>query len=319
MKKWLFAILICGFISPLWADEKYPIVKPSGYLQLQGFYTDHGKKSDFGFLLKRIRVGFSGEINAKIAFGIELNATTDVVLDEAKIELSYLKNHTIMLGQFNVPFGVENPYSSKKILTINRAAFWDIFDEYDTGLAVSGDHGTIQYELATFIRPKANPQADHPEQDYVARLQLTTAAGLVLGGSTYYDRSNDDSASLDFTKKRFGGDIRLERSPVTVWFEILSGTDEAKSFDNDVTTTTDYLGYYGMAAYTLKPAWQVVAKYDVYDPDTSQDYDAFKRFTAGLNWRTEENIRLSANIEYREPEYTADPEIMGILQFQLVY
>ncbi len=319
MRTWIVFGLSLSLVSEVWAEEGYPKVEPSGYLQVNGFYRDQGSDSDFGTVLNSIHVGFSGQVSEKVEFGIELDATTKVVLDEAKIELSYLKNHVITLGQFNVPFGAELPYSSTELLTINRAAFLDLFDEYRTGLAITGHQGKIEYELAAFLQPKDNPDGKNQEQDYVGRVQMNTSAGFVLGSSVYHDRTSDPTNSLDFYKNRFGVDARLDRSPVALWFEFMAGSDDIRPTDGRANSQQNYIGYYGMAAYTLRPAWQVVAKYDVYDPNTNQNNDAFRRYTAGVNWQIEERIRLMADLEYIDQEFAVDPEVMGIVQFQLVY
>ena len=220
-----------------------------------------------------------------------------------------------------MPFGVELPYDSTELLTINRAEYWSIFDEYRTGLALAGQNNsnTFNYELAAFIRPQDNPNGEEPEEDYVGRVQLNTLTGVILGSSVYYDRSKDGTNNLNLTQTRFGVDARIDRSALALWFEFMTGTDDNRPTNGSAKTQTDYIGYYGMMGYTFKPDWQIVAKYDVYDPNTHQGNDSFRRYTAGINWQVDELIRLQANLEYSHSEPAVDPDVTSIVQFQLVY
>lgn len=319
MRRLILISTIVLFVTTVQADETYPSVTPAGYLQVIGFYNDAGNDTDFGIDLNRIAVGFSGELSEKIAFNVELNATTQVVLDEAVMELKYFPDNVVVIGQFKVPFGLEDPYSSNQLLTINRAAFWELFDEFDTGLGLEGEHGPIGYQVAAFIRPTSNTNADHPEQDYVGRLELATAFDARIGVSGYYDRTNDTVNRVNLNIKRLGADFRFEREAVTIWAEYLRGKTETQDIDTAVTVEQKPLGYYVLGGYMFKPDWQAVLKYDYFDGDTDVGGDAYSRITGGFNWQVDQFLKLSANVEYIDQQSASDIETRYITQAQVVF
>jgi len=319
MRSLILISLIVLSVTMVQADERYPSIIPAGYLQVIGFYNDAGNDTDFGIDLNRIAVGFSGELSEKIAFNIELNATSQVELDEAVMELKYFPHNVVVIGRFKVPFGLEDPYSSNQLLTINRAAFWELFDEFDTGLGLEGEHGALSYQLAAFIRPKANINADHPEQDYVGRLELATSFDTRIGVSGYYDRTDDNVNRIDLNIKRFGTDFRFEREAVTLWAEYLYGKTETQFKDTAQRVVQNQLGYYVLGGYMFKPDWQAVLKYDYFDNDTDVGGDAFSRVTGGVNWQVDQFLKLSADVEQIDQPGSIGSETRYITQAQVVF
>jgi len=319
MRSRILLSIIFLSVTTVKANETYPAIIPAGYLQVIGFYNDSSQDTDYGIDLNRIVVGFSGELSEKIAFNVELDATSQVVLDEAVMELKYFPHTTVLIGQFKVPFGLEDPYPSDQLPTINRAAFWELFDEFDTGIELAGGHGPLSYQVAAFIRPKSNTNADHPEQDYVGRLELPTVFDAHIGVSGYYDRTNDPVERVDLNIKRLGADLRLEHEAVMLWAEYLHGKTETENIDTTATVEQQQTGWYVLGGYMFKPDWQAVLKCDFFDNDTHVGGDAYRRITGGVNWQVDEFLKLSADVEHISQEGVPGIETNYISQVQVVF
>ncbi len=226
-----------------------------------------------------------------------------------------LRRHAVTIGQMNVPFGyeIERSSISRELPERSRAEGVLFPGERDRGVKlVSQWTSRIETVLGVFNGAGIS-SADYPTgdptrgKDLVARARY--AQGRVDGAVSWYGGRATTALTgpdAETDKTRFGADAQAYYElPAlgggTVRAECFGGTDLNADSVKALTTVptaggrrlrpgavashlaTDFRGGYLMWVQGLGERLQAVARYDLYDPNTSRDHDQFERVSLGAN------------------------------------
>lgn len=287
----------------------------SGYLQAQ--YTlahdtnDDGTEANDALALRRVRVTAAGQVVDRVGFKIMFDPSTASNLLRDGYLTAALPRHEVRIGQQKTQFGYENPESSTKLFTINRALVSDRLgrgaDLRDIGLGVLGEHplpggATVDYQLTVVNGAGTNVTKDDTDDPTIwlraggsyGATVVTAHAGVSFAAGDRLDVGDPldpmDDAPVDFT--RLGADVRVEH----VWFVAIA--EAAFGTDETAAAATDALGFYatviGVTAWKAGP----IVRYDWFDPDLDAAGDGFARVTAGAYYDVSGRaMRLIANYE----------------------
>jgi hypothetical protein len=310
MKKaaiWL--VLLCGAVFALAeiAVASDVDIKMSGFGQFQYYYEQGSNISKF--VPKRVRFKATGTLTDRVGFFVQHDfwgaggTPPTPLLFDARLDYTICPCAKFSAGQFTIPFGIETPISPYNLDAITYSyavgAGWPTgtgFFPYirDLGVMLWGTHSKNNwkaiYNLAVFNGRGFNQVEENRPKDVVGRL-AGSYKWATLGGSYYYGKAGAISDSLK-DKVRFGGDLKLDRSPFLFQTEFIQGWDD----------TVTRRGYYALAEVKLWKVLQPVIKYDVWDPNTATGNNQINKIAGGLNWYFSPNSKLQMIYEVKGEE-----------------
>ena len=307
----------------------------SGYTQVRYQNLEEaGKKS--GFDIRRGRLDFKGTISPYFGYRLQSDfAGTSTgafaKLLDAYAEVKIVDYFNLTIGQQKVALSYENQISDNKSENIDRsqvvealvARGKDVIGNHngrDLGIQANGSlfvlnaRPLLDYYVGFYNGTGINVAADNNlSKDVAARLVFHPVAGLDLGGS-YYDGvgsylvKSTDTKAKNKGRTRWGAELSYEWQNLTLRSEYLEGKDNVIS----------KAGYYVQLGYYILPQkFQVVGKYDNYDPDKDIADNASTVYTLGLNYYFNPNAKLQIAYNIKEEQGTKISNNFAVFQFQI--
>ncbi|NUN13554.1 MAG: hypothetical protein HUU55_07955 [Myxococcales bacterium] len=284
-------------------EKTYPNLTVSGYLQTQAFIPldtqDDGIEDNSAFSIKRLRLRFRGEIIDKLGYTVMIDPSTiNNLVRDAFISLKYIPHHEIRLGQMKTLFGYENPESSTRLYTVNRAYASDALgrgkDARDIGVGLFGDWDLPDGFGLEYGATLVNGAGPNTVNDDTARKNVWGRAGVRyknedagklnvrIGGSFgvgNYLKTKDpdvaDSVDTEVDFLRYGADLVVD----TDWFhfsaEFLMGNDDL------VGGAVDKMGFFATAVGFLPYHFGIITRFDQFDPNVDKEDDLARRAVFG--------------------------------------
>ena len=296
---------------------------------------ESGKKS--GFDIRRARLDIKGTISPIFSYRLqpEFAGSSARLLDAfAEIKLSDYFNLTI--GQQKVSLSLESQAADNKYDFIDRAVVVESLvgrskdviggpspttvnnNGRDLGIQINGsflkinDHSIIDYWVGLFNGAGINVAENNNTKDLAGRLVLHPISGLDLGGSVYNGVGNykPDTISThkvaDFTRKRWGVELKYELKNFLFQAEFLKGKDGVKTEQ----------GYYLEGAYFILPQkLQFLAKIDSYNPNKLKKSVEQYTYFAGINYSFNPNARLQIGYDVKQQKATTIHKNYAVAQF----
>jgi len=260
---------------------------------VQGWYQQGSEGFVGSFRLRRTELGISGDVTSRARFmvmidpskALSLNTQTTAIsgapvltqmsvnhasriLQDAYVAVTVAPHLDVQVGQFKVPLNFEGlassyalPLVERSLIDTDRTRGGTFGDLREIGLMVRGAFANgLEYRLGLFNGLGFNQNdLDKDNRKAVAgRLTYKTPVkGLRVGGFG----AVDNDASAESERKRMGVDAQYLHGPLLLQAELVAGRDG----------WLDRLGYYATIGYKITKAAEIVARYDVLDPDTNFD------------------------------------------------
>lgn len=310
-------------------------------LQLQ-YASDESKGIPNGtgsntLFIRRAELYAKGRLQEDLSyeFVYDLAASSDPVRD-AFVDLKMIPMADVRIGQFRIPFGIENQTSSKKLYFIDRMLISNpdneqtsskgltsvkagLIQERDLGLRLSGrplaEPTGIDYAIAVINGSDKNTTDKNDKKEIVGRLGITPMKGLTIGGSGYFGKSPATDTSGAFTgentkRNRIGADLEFRpMEPLLVRAEYISGKNNTVRFN----------GYYALIAYRLPINVEPAARYEHLDPDTGRSNNEITRTTFGVNYYLVGDTKFQIDYEIRDDKGNPNVENMALAQIQISF
>ena len=323
----LVTVLIFGLLvemhflaAPVSGQEstvENPLLSPvrlqvSGYTHILYSWWEEGVDS---FLVKRARLSLSGEILRKMKFKLQADAVKSPVLVDAQVDLEFSLALGLRIGQFYVPFSLENRTSSSMLDTILRSQVVDKLAPSrdigspgrDIGAMLCGKYSFVEYMAGFFNGSGVNKADTNAHKDFSVRVVLRPAAFISIGGSLYNGRHSPAQGDNPFTRDRMGIDVSLDSGAFSGRAEYISGQDNQ----------TRKAGWYIQGGYFISTKKiQAVCRLDSYDPDKDAVSDRNDILTFGLNWYFSEKTKLQVNYNSYRKEGSGVSNSALLVQFQ---
>lgn len=273
------------------AQSKKHSLNITGYIQVQGAIIQNSASSgdEDGFKVRRAKLAASGYAYENVKFKLETNfvgksgtsATPNTpILDDAYIEDDHLSYLVGRVGQFKVPFSLEELTSDTEILSIERAeVVKKIAPGRDQGISFSGNipETPASYSVGAFNgRPGGEDAAKNEPNDnnqmmLVGRLTAKPIEWLTVGISALKEDSSTD-------REAYGIELqgKVPQTGCTLQGEYLS-----QKLGN---TKSD--GFYVEASHFFIPQHlEAVLKYEKYNDGTNvSGKDDINWLTIGANF-----------------------------------
>ena len=313
-------ICLCGLtrVSEAGKNEERLAVSSNPSLKL-GAYTQVGymrwEKDKKGFRIRQARVILKGDILKNIDYKLQIDATQSPILLDAKIGVYLSPYANLSLGQFKVPFSIENLISGSELDTINRSntviklcPARDIGTQgRDIGLTISGKYSILEYTLGVFNGSGKNKKDTNDQLDIAGRLVLTPFRSFSIGLSHYNGRYNPEAGLPIKKNNRTGVDIIFLPGRFSLKGEyIFASYDQIKRS-----------GWYLQVGYNLIPkTLEAIVKHDYYDEDRAVREDQIVVTTLGINYFFSRKTKIQVNYERRRggPLESLDHVILAQIQ-----
>lgn len=352
MKKIVLLLICLLALSPLQAQEKVNKVT-----EFVNSLNDHFTFSAYGlagwqyqeqhsptneFFINKVVLMCNVKITPRLNAFLMFNAYKSSML-EYWASYRFAPAATVKLGQFKVPFSMENPISPTKLERIDENGLVTRYmimglnplmmpgsGGRDMGITVFGDlfNGKLAYDLAVMNGAGRNCGDINSAKEYMVRLSVNpvkeftigvsallgtgnVAASQRLDGSYYseaYPEVDGIRSNGDFRRNRFAGGFALTTQPFTLRSEYMLGRD-GKNNSQGVyaTAAVKNLGVDGL---------DVVGSFDYLEPAFGSKTTAYY---AGVNYWFYPRCRVMAGYEYTKQHGTSRGENSVLTQLQIAF
>jgi phosphate-selective porin OprO/OprP len=305
-------------------------IQIAGYTQIRYQALDEKGKKD-GFDIRRARLDVKGNFTPFFAYRLQTDFADKPKIVDAYAEIKLNDYFNITLGQFRIPFSLENLTSMNKFELIDFSQAVDALtargkdvignqNGRDIGVQLGGallkkdNSSLLEYRLGVFNGSGINiADTANKAKDIVGRLIINPVKGLSFGASYYNGWGKAIKPTAEFkgrsqTRNRFGFEISYTTARLSLKGEYIQGKDGK----------TDRAGWYAMAGYYIIPQkLQVVGKYDTYDPNTSVGKNVTTNYVAGANYNFNSWSRIQAFYTFREEQGASVNNNYFSVQYQI--
>ncbi len=273
----------------------------SGFINFRYQYSEDLSSFD----IRRARLDLKGDLSPRFDYRLQLELASPKIVD-AYIRYKLNPAFNVQLGQFKLPFTLENPYSPSSLEVMDNARvvsrFTNIQDVTgikangrDFGVSVYGrlfDQGgfsLIEYTVGVFNGTGINTGDNNKVKDVVGRLELHPFKELTVSVSGYKGQWYAGETSPHVRRDRFGFGLRY------VDDRFLMRTEYLKGFTGNLESE----GYYAVFGYQLTGKLQSVVRYDYFQQDVLLSETRQIDYLAGLNYKVADWLRFQANYTWR--------------------
>lgn len=304
------------------------LIQLSGYTQIRYLQMEQ-KGTIRGFDIRRARVDLKGSITPFFAYRVQAELVDRPKLLDAYGEIKIADYFFITVGQFKIPFSMENLASSNKLEMIDRsqavealvARGKDVIGNQngrDIGLQFGGGFlkrngvPVIEYRLGFFNGSGINvADTANDSKDVAGRLVFNPVKGLSFGGGYYggYGKAvKSEVPGSSQARNRLGFEASYILSRFSVKGEYIFANDR----------NTDRAGWYLQTGYFVIPQkLQLLAKYDYFDLNTSTDNTTSISYVFGGNYNFNSWSRIQAFYTIRAEQVNSIINNYLAIQFQV--
>jgi len=328
-------------------DRKFQIsdyLKVGGFVNTQYEYTNQEQNNGTlaetsAFQIRRARLDVKGDITPMIDFRLQADFANSPKLVDAFVRVKCCKYINLQVGQFKIPFTLENPYAPLNLEFADNAqvithlsGYKDVtgISSYSTGREIGAQiYGTLidferdgkkfpilSYAVGVFGGNGINVKTDNMAKDIAGRIEFCPfVKNLTLSGSAYWGRYAD--ANLDnMLRLRCAGGAEYKDEHLTVRGEYVWGNTGFSVLD---PTGFDYMetrmkthGFYVTAGYWFNCGWgkcdkfsisqkiRPVVRYDYYKKDLAAENTASSYYSVGFDWWPEKHLNFRASYTLRD-------------------
>ena len=287
----------------------------SGYTQIRYQAIDEKGKKD-GFDIRRARIDLNGNFTPYLSYRLMTDFAASPKLLDAYAEIKLNDYLNITLGQFRVPFSIENLTQIRKFDLIDFSQVVDalVFRSKDVignqngrdigiqlggALIKSGTNNLVEYKIGVFNGSGINvADTANKRKDLAIRLVINPIKGLSFGASYYNGWAKAIKPSSAYIGRsqphnRLGMEASYTANRLGFRGEYIQGVDGSINKE----------GWYILAEYYIIPQkLQVVCKYDTYDPDKSKPDNISTNYVGGFNYNFNQWSRIQAFYTIRQEE-----------------
>jgi hypothetical protein len=305
-------------------------IQIAGYTQIRYQILDEKGKKD-GFDIRRARFDLKGNFTPYFAYRLQTDFADKPKIVDAYAEIRLNDYFNITVGQFRIPFSLENLTSMNKFELIDFSQAVEAFtargkdvignqNGRDLGIQLGGtlikkgDAPLLEYRLGVFNGSGINiADTANEAKDIATRLIVNPVKGLSLGVSYYNGWGKAIKPAAEFIgrsqqRNRIGAEASYTTKRTSVKGEYIAGKDGI----------TDRAGWYMLAGYYIIPQkLQLVVKYDTYDPNLDKEDNITTNYVAGLNCNFNNWSRIQAFYTFREEQGASINNNYFSVQYQI--
>jgi phosphate-selective porin OprO/OprP len=303
-------------------------MKLSGYTQIRFQQFDETGKIN-GTDVRRARLNLQGDVTPYWSYQFQVDFAGGPKLLDAVADFKPFDFLNFTVGQTKIPLSYENQISDNKMEANDRSQVIEALvargkdvngnhNGRDLGIMVWGtflkinDKNRIDYRIGVFNGEGINVADSNSAKSSSGRVIAHILKGFDVGASYYsgWDmfRVAKGEPDINQNRSRYGFEFNYDYKRFYFRGEYLQGKDGSISRE----------GWYLQTGYFVIPAkLQLLAKYDVYDPNKSKADDMSTRYIIGASYQFNNWAKLAANYNFCEEEGTSINNNFGSVQFQI--
>jgi hypothetical protein len=259
------------------------------------------------FDIRRARLDVKGDATKWFDYRLQVDfASAPKVLD-AYVRAKIKPYFNVQIGQFKIPFSLENPYSPLTLESIDNAQVITALSGYDdvSGIKANGrDIGImfygglfqretfaiVEYSIGVFNGAGINGKDNNTAKDIAARIDVHPIKPLTLSASGYVGEANLNDSMKYETRNRVGFGIRYDDTKWLFRSEYIYG----------ITSKTESMGAYAVLAYMFIGRLQPVLRVDYFQRNLNTIASRRIDYMTGINyWIIKRNVCLQLNYTYQ--------------------
>ncbi len=265
--------------------------------------------------MRRSRLGFRGDILKNVHYKLQIDAVKTQILLDAQVEMNFIPQAQLRIGQFKIPFSLENLTSSSALDTISRSQTVENLcpgrdtgsSGRDIGITLNGQFAWLDYSFGIFNGSGINITDLDDHKDIATRLTFRPVGFFSIGLSRYDGRHSSSKEAPAFEKERTGIDIFCVQGALTIKGEYIHGKDEQ----------TRKSGWYIHGNYELvSDRFQAIFRYDSFNPDLDVRGDRITVTTVGANYFLTKKTKIQLNYEVHKKGSGEAPKNVILAQLQ---
>jgi phosphate-selective porin len=289
--------------------------KLSGWTQVQYVGWKTGVDN---FSVRRSRLTLSGDIMKNMRYKIQMDIAKTPTLLDASVDYEISKAFQFRVGQFMVPFSLENVTGTSDVDMVNRSQPEEKLapgrdnaaQGRDVGVSIFGTYSVIDYTIALLNGAGINKADTNSHKDLAGRVVLRPLEHLAVGGSYYLGKQSAAPEAPLVTRDKAGLEFALVFPRASLKAEYYFAKDDSISRD----------GWYVQGGYFVLPGKiQVLLKADAVDMNRDLAGDRVNRYTAGVNWFIAGKTKLQVNYEIYDGEVARNDNQAILAQFQVAF
>ncbi len=303
-------------------------MKLSGYTQVRFQQFDETGKIS-GTDIRRARLNLQGDVTPYWSYQFQFDFAGGAKLLDAVADFKPYDFLNVSVGQTKIPLSFENQISDNKLEANDRSQVVEALvargkdvngnhNGRDLGIMLYGsllkinDKNRIDYRVGVFNGEGINTFDSNDAKSTSGRLIAHLIKGLDIGASFYSGWDRFSTAKTTPTsnqeRSRYGFELNYDYKRFYFRGEYLQGKDGAISRE----------GWYMQSGYYVIPSKvQLLAKYDVYDPNKSKTEDMLTRYIIGATWNFNNYAKLALNYNFCEEEGASIKNNFASIQFQI--
>ncbi|MDY6914844.1 MAG: hypothetical protein SVM86_00825 [Candidatus Cloacimonadota bacterium] len=264
------------------------------------FFSDNGSPNGAGLKMKYAYLDFANLLPLK----------------DSKLTIGLMKTYFGTIYDWSYPTIDKDPSDKYKFVSST-----------DYGMGVSGyfpqGYGTYAVAVYNGEGYKKTSGDINTDMNYLANIRVSPITGITLGGSYMFKSKNDSQATDREEYNMIAGLGKFAYGQATISAQYLTKTT---SYPNDTLSdvTTSVVSI--MPIYKINSKIELVARYDMYDPDTDVDDDGYNTAIGGLNYylardsKNSPKLMLQANYQMKTYEDdNSDDESTMMLQLRWIF
>lgn len=303
-------------------------MKLSGYSQVRFQQFDETGKIN-GTDIRRARLSLQGDVTPYWSYQFQVDFAGGARLLDAVADFKPVDYLNVSVGQTKIPLSFESQMSDNKTEANDRSQVVEALvargkdvngnhNGRDLGIMLYGaflkinDKNVLDYRIGIFNGEGINVNDSNDAKSSAGRLIAHVMKGLDVGASYYsgWDRfsTTKGEPTTNQERSRYGFELNYDYKKFYFRGEYLQGKDGAISRE----------GWYLQTGYFIaKNKVQLLAKYDVYDPNMSKTDDMSTRYVVGATWFFNNWSKLALNYNFCEEEGASIKNNFASIQFQI--
>jgi len=256
------------------ADGNFSL-RVGGWAALHTLYQQEDTKQNSSFNIDRVRLYTEGFLYKYFQYRIQVETASSTILRDAYLNLTYLPQANVQVGQYKVPFSYESLLTKRYLDLVERSAvvLSTVNPARDIGFMLHGKlgGGLLAYQLAVLNGSSQNRADTNSAKDLAARFVLapfttykdSLLTGLNFGGAVTYGhqpkgRSIPGTTPIGFEffqpvdvrgdRLRVGGHLAWFYGPYSLSGEYIYTSEERQKLGESGENLSDFVtngGYIG--------------------------------------------------------------------------
>lgn len=299
----------------------------TGYTQVRYQFQQQIGKID-GFDIRRARLDFQGNVNPWFSYRLLADFAGSAKILEAYGEIKIKDYLNFTIGESKVPFSLENLIADRQLELPDRsqvvealvARSTDVIGNQngrDLGFQAGGNllkyanHFLLDYQIGLFNGAGINLSDNNNNKDLAGRLVVHPTKLLGIGGSFYSGTGfYGTPTATNHVRNRTGLELNYEYQRLFVRSEFIAGKDGAIKRN----------GWYAETGYFVIPSkFQLILKFDTYDPNTVVSKNATTDYVVGATWHFNHWSKIQAAFTMIKKEASTKTNNTGTIQYQITF